>query len=163
MMNALIVYDSEYGNTERIAHAIARGLGTPRLIRARDLAADPNSVSLAECGLLVVGGPTQAHGISPGLRDVLNAIPPSGLRGIRAAAFDTRIHTARFLSGSAAVKISGALQGRGAQLVIAPESFFVHGKGSAVVLGARELERATAWAMTLREKVEPASTPALPL
>src|SRR5512146_1615547 len=69
-MNALILYDSEYGNTERIAQAIAHSLETPRLIHARMLVADPGAAKLAECDLLVVGGPTQAHGISPRLRAV---------------------------------------------------------------------------------------------
>lgn len=162
-MNALIVYDSEYGNTERIAQAIAHSLETPRLVHARDLAADPGSVNLAECDLLVVGGPTQAHGISPRLRDVLHAIPPSALRGIRAAAFDTRLHTPRFLSGSAAFKIAEALEGLGAQMVAAPESFFVVGMGKEGPLAAREVERASAWAATLREKIGPAPTPPMPV
>ena len=162
-MNALILYDSEYGNTERIAQAIAHSLETPRLIHARTLVADPGAVKLAECDLLVVGGPTQAHGISPRLRTVLSALPPAALRGIRAAAFDTRIHTARFLSGSAAVKIGEALQGLGAQLVTAPESFFVAGLGREGPLAAREVERASAWAAALREKIGPAATPPTPV
>jgi len=34
IMNVLIVYDSQFGNTERLARAIAEQLGSVRLMRA---------------------------------------------------------------------------------------------------------------------------------
>jgi flavodoxin len=40
-MNTLIVYDSKFGNTERIARAIAVRLGTTRLIRVEEDNASP--------------------------------------------------------------------------------------------------------------------------
>jgi hypothetical protein len=56
-MNALIVYESMYGNTRLIAQAIAEGLGGATVQSTRedaDVSAD----------LLIVGGPTHMHGLT---------------------------------------------------------------------------------------------------
>ena len=70
-MNALIVYDSTFGNTERIARAIARRLGSTRLMRAEAAGA----LERPECDLLVVAGPTHRHGVSPTLQEWLERLP----------------------------------------------------------------------------------------
>jgi len=44
---------------------------------------------------------------------------------VSAAVFDTRYPAARWLTGSTAVRIARALRKTGAQLVVAPESFFI--------------------------------------
>ena len=48
-MNVLIVYDSQFGNTERIARAIAQRLGSAQLLRAEEAdALEPGSVVFVE-------------------------------------------------------------------------------------------------------------------
>ncbi len=62
-MNTLIVYDTSFGNTERIADAICDGLeafGEVRVVTAAEADIGP------AVDLLLVGGPTQRHGLSPG-------------------------------------------------------------------------------------------------
>lgn len=62
-MRALVVYESVYGNTHLIADAIAEGLG--RSVAVETVAVDDaTSSKVAEADLLVVGGPTHAHGMS---------------------------------------------------------------------------------------------------
>jgi flavodoxin len=155
-MNALIIYDSKFGNTEQVARAIASALHSPRLIRA-DAA---RKVDLAGCELLVVGGPTQKHGMSPALKTLFTPMGPGSLDGMPAAAFDTRYDMTRLLSGSAAVGIEHQLKNAGACLVAPPMSFFV--RASEGPLEDGELERAAAWGATLLSKVssdpEPATT-----
>ena len=64
-MRALIVYESVFGNTHRVAEAIARGLG--RWPDAEVSVAPVDEVGpedLADLDLLVVGGPTHVHGLA---------------------------------------------------------------------------------------------------
>ena len=144
-MNALIVYDSRFGNTERIARAIAEALEC-RSVGVGDVApADVEGVDL-----LLVGGPTQVHGVSPALRAFLAGLPAHALQDVPAAAFDTRFPKARALTGSAAAGLARRLGRKGARLVAPPESFFVTDMEGPLVEG--ELERAAGWARGLREK-----------
>ena len=56
-MNVLVVYDTQFGNTEQVARVIAshlEPLGIVRLISVSDEAA----VDLDNVDLLVIGGPT---------------------------------------------------------------------------------------------------------
>lgn len=52
-MNTLIVYDSKFGNTERIARAIAVRLGTARLTMVEEV----GELVRIDCDLLIVAGP----------------------------------------------------------------------------------------------------------
>ncbi len=54
-MNAVVVYESMFGNTREIACAVAEGLGGhTRVIPVEQLTDD----ALTACQLLIVGGPT---------------------------------------------------------------------------------------------------------
>ena len=58
-MNAIVVYESIYGNTRAVAEAIAEGLGGAPAVSPAELPADA-----AQADLLVVGGPTHIHGMA---------------------------------------------------------------------------------------------------
>jgi flavodoxin len=156
-MQTLLIYDSQCGNTEQIARAIAAGLaehGRVEVLAASEVLGEPPE----RPGLLLVGGPTQRHGLSPALRAFLAELSRDSLRSTRAASFDTRYHMAAVLTGSAASQAAGQLRRAGCRLVAAPESFFVerdrpprdekrrHGLER---LEAGELERATEWGRSL--------------
>ncbi|BFV60652.1 flavodoxin family protein [Kitasatospora sp. CMC57] len=76
-MHAVIVYESMYGNTRRIAEAVAEGVheAAPDAdVRCLEVsAAGPEVTRSAD--LLVVGGPTHMHGMSSGLSRRLAASP----------------------------------------------------------------------------------------
>jgi hypothetical protein len=55
----------------------------------------------------------------------LERIQRGVLKDVPVAAFDTRYRMSRFLTGSAAERISSRLKKAGAQLVVPPESFFM--------------------------------------
>ena len=150
-MNVTVIYESRYGNTARIAHAIAAGLeaaGTVRLVGV----SDPSAFDVKDVDLLVVGGPTEGHGVSPTLRQRLQDLPSDALKGAAVAAFDTRLTWPALLSGSAARGIAKILQTRGAQLLVPPESFLVTDMKH-VHLVDGEIERAGAWATKLRAEL----------
>jgi flavodoxin len=123
-MKAVLVCDSEFGNTARIAQAIADGLGGRVAVRIATASEAMAELPLA-ADLLLVGGPTQRHGLSPALQAFLAALPKNGLRGVPAATFDTRYRMSALLSGSAAQKAAGRLRRAGCRVVSSPESFFV--------------------------------------
>jgi flavodoxin len=144
-MNALVLYDSRYGNTERIAEAVALALQEelPTRLAAVD-EVDDCAALVAVADLLVVGGPTHRHGVSDPLRAAVERLDERALDGVRAATFDTRLHGARVLTGSAAVRLGRLLRHRGAWLVVPPASFLVDsGTGP---LGPGELDHAREWA-----------------
>jgi flavodoxin len=123
-MNALLLFDTVYGNTEKIAQAIAEGLQPA--VHVRFTRADQIARLDAEGNdLLIVGGPTHRQRMSKTLRTVLEATPHGTLKGVKVAAFDTRYRMSAWLSGSAARDIAGYLRKLGGQLVAPPESFFM--------------------------------------
>ena len=147
-MQTLVVYDSKFGNTEKVAQAIARGIG--QLSEVQVTAASEATHTLAALtsppDLVLIGGPTQNRGPSEGLRALMKALPEI-FRGIPAACFDTRYRGPVLLMGSAASAAGKALVKSGAELVAPPESFYIvrHGPMEHQTLEPGELERAAAW------------------
>ncbi len=150
-MNTLIIYDSTFGNTAQLAQAMADRLGEHATVRTA-LADEAGLTELKDIDLLIVGGPTQRHGVSPAMRDLLERLPRRTLRGVGAAAFDTRYHMAAWKSGSAASRIASKIKRTGASLLIAPESFFVAEREGPLEEG--ELERASRWAEEVFKQFE---------
>lgn len=102
----------------------------------------------ADLDLLVIGGPTQGHGASPGMTALFGTISQDMLMNVPAAAFDTRFKMPRWLTGSAAGLIDRRLRFAGCMPVTPPASFFV-ARGKEGPLLAGELERARRWAERL--------------
>ena len=141
-MNTLVLFDSKFGNTEQIARAIGAALETTGSVDVRSIG-DVDSFAPG-IDLLVVGGPTQAHGVNAALKAFLDGLPPDTVQGVAAATFDTRFRWPVLLSGSAARGIAERLERKGARLLAKPASFFVeHGEGP---LADGELARAESWA-----------------
>jgi flavodoxin len=130
--SAIVLYSSRYGNTKIVAQALARGLGEVEGVRV-DLESvetcDPGT--LASFDLIAVGAPTEWRSASGAVKHFLAELDPSGLRGKRSFAFDTRYRSA--LSGSAAKTISTRLDALG----LVP----LHPPASAIVTPTPEPER----------------------
>lgn len=144
-MNALVLYESKFGNTEKVAEAIAIALQESlptRLAAVGDI--EDCAEALRALDVLVVGGPTHRHGISPILRETLACLDGRALDGIRVATFDTRLHGPRLATGSAAVRLARLLRHHGAWIVVPPASFLVEGGEGPLDPG--ELAHARAWA-----------------
>ena len=156
-MKSIVLYDSQYGNTEKIAQTIRYVLaeqGDVTLLRVTEF----KPGMLAGVDLLIVGSPTQGFRPTAATRACLKGIPAGQLKGIRVAAFDTRftqrnIQKPKFLAlmvkifGYAAEPIGNALQKSGGKLVVPPEGFYVDDTQGPLVEG--ELERAADWARRL--------------
>jgi len=139
-MKVLVVYDSTYGNTEKIAKTIGAAIsGDVKVLRAGEV----NAAELNSCDLLVIGSPTQGGRPMPSVAELLSKIPKSALEGKNFAAFDTRIAIAK-LFGFAARKIENNLKAKGGNAIIPAEGFNVTAE-KAPKLKEGELERAANW------------------
>ena len=113
-MKALVVYDSEFGNTEQVAKAIARALEA-RVSVSIARAGQYGEASWQGVDLLVVGCPTQAWRATKDLQSFLGRVPKGALAHTAVAAFDTRDDKPAWLTGSAAKQISTTLGKAGAR------------------------------------------------
>ena len=144
-MHVVIVCDSKFGNTAQVARAAQTALAAGNTVDLRS--ATEGIGDLTGVDLLLVGGPTHAHGASAALKEALRALPRGSLAGMRAATFDTRFRMSRLLTGSAAAAAASLLRRAGARTVAPPESFFVT-RGTPPTLETGELERVAAWAIS---------------
>ena len=146
-MKALIVYDSVYGNTEKIAESIGGAVtGDVKVLNVSQV----NLSELESLDLFIVGSPTQGGRASPAIRDFLKELPKSAIKNVNVAAFDTRL-TTRWVKifGYAAGKIASNLKKKGGVLVLPAEAFYVTGGKGPLKEG--ELERAASWAKEIIE------------
>jgi hypothetical protein len=160
VMRALVVFESMFGNTKTIATAVAEGVAS--LLPVDTVAVDVAPSNLpADVGLIVVGAPTHAFGMSKrstresaaeqrsqtvtsmaiGLREWLASVEPPAYT-VAAAAFDTRINRPR-VPGSAAHKAERRLRSLGFRSAASPTTFWV--TGTAGPLADGELDRARRW------------------
>jgi flavodoxin len=152
-MKTLVIYDSTFGNTAQIAQVIGTALGSQEEIAVHQVAT-VRPEQLREVKLLVVGSPTQGFRPTAAVTKFVKEAADVGLKGVKVAAFDTRISTSdiksfllRFIidkGGYAAQRIAKQLNQCGAELVVPPEGFYVEGKEGPLKAG--EHERAAEWA-----------------
>jgi len=165
-MMSVVVYESMFGNTERVARAIADGLARWGDVELVEVGEQP---AVGAVDLLVVGGPTHAFGMSRestradaqrqagetavvsrrgGVREWA-----TGLEGRQAssfATFDTKVGKARRLPGCAR-GLAKTLRRRGCTVVAPAESFLVDDTRGPLLDG--ELERASQWGAELGQRV----------
>lgn len=162
---ALVVYESMFGNSQKVAAAIVDGLRSWRYDAvAVDVRwADP--VEALDVDLLVVGGPTHAFSLSrsstradavrqgapatraaTGLREWLESLEPSGNRP-PVAVFDTRVAKVRRLPTAAARTAAKLVRRRGLHVLGRPVGFLVDDVPGPLLAG--EVERAVAWGQDL--------------
>jgi flavodoxin len=155
-MKILVIYDSVFGNTQKIAEAIAGGLGNGGEVELLHVGAAALE-AMAGRDILVVGSPTRGFQPTPELAKLLKSLPSGTLKGTKVAAFDTRFKAdeldsagVRFIvktGGYAAKRIAALLQKAGGRLAAPGEGFYV--EDTEGPLKAGELERASVWAQAL--------------
>jgi hypothetical protein len=160
-MKAIVVYESHWGNTAAIAHAIAEGIGPSAQALSTS---EATSASIAEADLIVAGSPLLGFSLPtesmlkgmatnagrdptppdlshPSMRSWLDALPKgSG----RAASFETRIW---WSPGSAAKTILGKLEALGYKAAAKPQRFIVNGRYGPLRDG--EMDKAKDWGREL--------------
>ena len=176
-MRAVVVYESMYGCTHEVADAIGEGLRSGFDVTVLPVS-QASGDALAGADLVVVGGPTHAHGMSristrkaaaetaakpgsgvrlepgadgPGLREWFGSL---GRYQAKAAAFDTRLHGPAALTGRASRSVARLLREHGFTMAAEPESFLVTRQEK---VGEGETGRARDWAARLAATVTAAA------
>jgi len=135
-MRACVIFDTRYGNTEKIAKSFETGLKEAGIqtvcTNAKDLAVD----SLKQYDLICVGAPTEAFTASKPMKEFLGKLKSVDLSRKYGFAFDTKLDS-RF-SGSAAKFIEKELNDLGLQMIAPRESALVSAlKERGAVTGSR--------------------------
>jgi flavodoxin len=141
-MKALVVYDSNYGNTKKIAGAIAKELET-KAVSVSELGRN----ELNDIELLIVGSPVNGWRPTEKISKFLSSLYKDQLNGVKVAAFDTRVKL--FIHGDAAKKISKGLERAGGKNVTTSQEFIVKGTEGPLLDG--ETDKAINWAKTLKK------------
>ena len=72
-MKSVVIYDSQFGNTQALAEAIAAELKAAGAVEVENARTGPVELP-SDVVLVVVGGPTQAHGVTGPLRAKLDSL-----------------------------------------------------------------------------------------
>ncbi len=140
-MKSVLIYDSVFGNTEKVAEIIAE-------ITKSDLvhASNYKTIDFNNVDLLIVGSPTHGGRATDEMQKVLNSF--KDLKDVKIAAFDTRSAMKWVkIFGFAADRMNDRLKSLNATIIIEPTGFCVSKKEGPLI--DHEIERAKDWAMSL--------------
>ncbi len=139
MTKGSVIFDSVYGNTERIAQALTVGLRSAG-VEADCVRCDRIQVDVVKAvDFLAVGGPTQYGTISPPLLDFLKDLAKTDVKAKKGFAFDTRYADER--AGSAARDIQARMEKIGLRMVRPHASAIVLGGEGPLGAGAEDAFR----------------------
>lgn len=134
----MVVYDSKFGNTEKVARALAKGL-VENGVEADVVKSD--AVKLEELGkydLFAVGSPVHAWNMTKPMKEFMERLKAvDGLKGKKAFAFDTKLSKSN-LAGSAGGKIEGKLKEIGMVIAKPHATAVVKGNEGPLEEGAEE-------------------------
>jgi flavodoxin len=157
-MKTLVIYDTFFSNTEKIAQAIGKGLGTEKEVSVVKVDAVKPEM-LDGLDFLIVGSPTRAFSPTPASKTFIRKLSTNQLSGVKVTAFDTRLPInektpgiLRFLAGIfgyADKPLLDELKKKGGIQVVPTEGFMVTDSEGPLAEG--ELERAAAWGKEIRE------------
>jgi len=140
MKKAIVIYDTRFGNTEKIAKSLSKGLKEEGVevdcVKIDEVDVD----KLPEYDFLAVGGPTHMASMSEPMKEFLEKLKTVDIRGKKGFCFDTRNHSRfnRFDLNSAAKRIEKKLKKMKVRMIEPRESAIVEGREGPLEEGARE-------------------------
>lgn len=153
-MKITMIYDSVYGNTEKIVKTIEDVLKGKHKVGLKKVT-DAKLNDFQKKDLIIIGSPTHTGRATKAMQVLLNMIPKGFLSGTKVAVFDTSMATYKqnfFMKGIikffgySAPRVANILKKKGAE-VTSVQSFFVMGmKGP---LKEDEVERTKKWAESM--------------
>ena len=148
-MKILVIYDSYFGNTERIALAIKDSKPENKHVVVKKIS-DFNSSDLEGVEVIIIGSPTRAFRPTEAITNFLKKIDVSKYKWI---AFDTGVNTEQVKSkvlnvmvklfGYAAPNMAKTIKKAGGVMLAEPETFYVIGNEGPLVTG--EIDRFHQW------------------
>lgn len=155
-MSTVVIYDSIYGNTERVAKAIGAALESTGPVKVLPVS-EAKTLDLATVERLVVGSPTRGFSPTPAIAEFVEGLRRADARQLKTAVFDTRLASDAIqpaplrwvvnAGGYAAERIANSLRHRGFDVAEPGGGFLVGGTDGPLKPG--ELERADQWARSV--------------
>jgi flavodoxin len=140
-MRSLVIYDSIFGNTEKIAKAVASALDA-EIINVNK----PKKINYDDFDLIVFGSPTHGGRPTEELQKFIDS--KVNISGKKFATFDTRSNMKWVkIFGFAADRMSASLQAKGGQFLGESVGFHVSNKQGPLI--DSEISRAESWARRL--------------
>jgi flavodoxin len=142
----IVVYDSNFGNTEKIARALTQGLREAMEVDCLRID-EVNIETLPEYRFIAVGGPTHIIRTSKSMKNFLERLESVNLRGLKGFSFDTRNESrmnSRLMFGlenSAARVIEKTLKRRNVKIIKPRHSAIVEGREGPLHKGMEETFR----------------------
>jgi flavodoxin len=122
--NGIVIFDSKFGNTEKVAKSLAGGLVRAGVETICSNVRDVSRESLLDFDLIAVGAPTQMFTASKPMKNFLSELEGvQGLKGKLGFAFDTKFGSP--LAGSASKYIEKRLEQLGMSIVRPRQSAIV--------------------------------------
>lgn len=156
-MNILVVYDSAYGNTAKVAEAIGDSLKSFGNVTSAPIG-DITAKDLLHQDFLFIGSPTQGGRPTKPTIQFIAELPKEVIDTAKLAVFDTRFEITEQkkalqllmkVIGYAAPKMAASLKQKGCTVVSTPQGFIVADKEGPIRDG--EIDRATQWARKVVE------------
>lgn len=114
-MRAIVIFDSLFGNTERVAKSLAKGLQEAG-VEAKYANIESKSIDkVSRYDLIALGAPTQFETASRPMKEFLEQMKDFDLKGKYGFAFDTRLDD--IMAGSAAEYIEKRLEVYGLEIL----------------------------------------------
>ncbi len=155
---AIVIFDTRYGNTGKVARSLASGLNEAGVGTVCVNLRDVDLGALRNFTLICIGSPTEYFTASRSMRSFLSAFKADRLKGKYGFAFDSRFESR--MSGSASRFIERSLRRAGAAIIMTSEKALVRGeigKPDRMVLLLGEEERfrtiGTRLGMLVQEKI----------
>ena len=157
-MQFLIVYDSVFGNTKRLAEELAAVLGGKETVSLKNVY-QVRADDVESADFCIFASPTRAFAPTPGMKSYIKSLPADSLKGRKTAVFDTRIDAVKVnnwllnilikLFGYAAETMAKMLRKKGATESLA-EWFYVDDSQGPLRDG--ELQRLGDWGASILER-----------
>lgn len=122
-MNTLVLYESQFGNTQKVAEVIGKELEAHGPVRVTSVV-NYQPPLLVDVDLIVIGAPTQAHGMTPAMKAFVEKLE-AGASRLPVAIFDTRVKGPMLLWGSAGRGMAAKLADKGFNVIAGAESYTV--------------------------------------
>ncbi|MBN1649112.1 MAG: hypothetical protein JW874_13835 [Spirochaetales bacterium] len=160
-MNALVFYESFFGNTKQLAETVSEIIGTQAKTELAGLA-EAGDRNASEYDLIVIGSPTRAFSASKAMKQAVVKLTRTAGPDTHFAVFDTRMDVAevnvRILTvlagwfGYAADTITKILRRKKCTVIGNEGHFFVAGSEGPLKDG--EKEKAVRWAEAILHKAD---------
>jgi flavodoxin len=140
MINAAVIYDSNFGNNEKLAKALSTGLQEAGLSVDLLRIGEFSHSTIQNYDLVCLGGPTHIARISENMKAFFTDIKSVDLRGKLGFCFGTRLDSRMniFDINGSAKKIQGKLKKKGVKMVKDAENVLVAGREGPLVAGSEE-------------------------